>query len=133
MEEAASSSHHLVADPDPAAMQLDSDDAMLSRSNSVQPLTEGENGTDIRSLSRRDKGKGKERGVTVRVKEEAITLPLNANDPPHLNASVSNVSQSSSQASYKSLSRTRITVLRVAHLDRSSTATDAQEHITSSV
>ena len=61
MEEAASSSHHLVADPDPAAMQLDSDDAMLSRSNSVQPLTEGENGTDIRSLSRRDKGKGKER------------------------------------------------------------------------
>ena len=65
-------------------MQVDSDDAALSRSASVQPPHEGENGTPMRrSVPQRDKGKGKERTGAVRVKEEPTVV--NINEASHLN------------------------------------------------
>lgn len=71
-------------------MQVDSDDAMLSRSNSVQPPNEGNGATNPRrSVPRRDKGKGKERVGAVRIKEEPVTIPLIVNEPPLLNTAVS--------------------------------------------
>lgn len=71
-------------------MQVDSDDAMLSRSNSVQLPEDGEPGVATRRSSlRRDKGKGKERVAPVRVKEEPAVVSLCTNESPLLNASVS--------------------------------------------
>ncbi|KAJ3553344.1 hypothetical protein NM688_g3662 [Phlebia brevispora] len=86
--EGIASSSHLAVESDGAAMQVDSDDAMLSRSNSVQLPDDGENDSSSRrSTSRRDKGKGKEkeRGLGVRVKEEPAAVSLNANESNYLN------------------------------------------------
>lgn len=67
--------------PESDLMQVDSDDAMLSRSNSVQPGDE-ETASNRRGSLRRDvKGKGKERAAQVRVKEEPETVSLSAFEP----------------------------------------------------
>ncbi len=88
--EAVASSSQLADTQDPPTTQLDSDDAMLSRSNSVQNIDEGDSiMVTRRSASRRDKGKGKERGAPVKVKEEPMTVSLNVNEPVLANASVS--------------------------------------------
>ncbi|KAI0688764.1 hypothetical protein BC835DRAFT_1371433 [Cytidiella melzeri] len=70
--EAVASSSHLLSEPDPLAMQIDSDDADLSRSNSVAPIAEDPESlsSSIRSSARRDKGKGKESAAGVRMDEE---------------------------------------------------------------
>ena len=90
-EDGASSSH-LPVEPDSAAMQVDSDDAMLSRSNSVQPPHEEEGHMELRrSVPRRDKGKGKERVSGLRGGDEPSEGPLGANDASHPNPSVSSI------------------------------------------
>lgn len=88
--EAVASSSTLIPDPDLLAMQVDSSDNGLSRSNSAQPGDEGEQISSTRRSSvRRDlKGKGKERAVQVRVKEEPATVSLSAHEPA-LNQTVS--------------------------------------------
>ncbi|KAI0340697.1 hypothetical protein BDW22DRAFT_1360130 [Trametopsis cervina] len=69
---AIASSSHLPSEPDNLAMQIDSDDAQLSRSNSAAPIAEDpdSNYSSVRTTGLRDKGKGKERAGGVRVKEE---------------------------------------------------------------
>lgn len=66
----------------------DSDDAMLSRSNSVHLIDEVENISSTRSSLRREKGKGKERGAAVRVKEEPAAFSLSTHEPTLANPSV---------------------------------------------
>ena len=51
-------------------MQIDSDDAGFSRSNSLTLQEEPESVSSMRNGARKDKGKGKERVAGVRVKEE---------------------------------------------------------------
>lgn len=111
-------------------MQVDSDDAMLSRSNSLQPVDEGENGAvGRRGMARRDKGKGKERTSAVRVKEEPSTVSLNANDSAHpaaTNATVSGLIILFTLPDPLS-SPTRTIVRHVARSGRSYTVTGARE------
>ncbi|KAF7796545.1 hypothetical protein EIP86_007725 [Pleurotus ostreatoroseus] len=128
--EAVASSSHLAVESDGAAMQVDSDDAMLSRSNSVQLMEEGENGSTGRRG--RDKGKGKERVAPVRVKEEPAAVSLNATDSTHGSAAVSGLIDAL-VASHPFCRPTWTTVHHVARLDRSYTVTGAQELSTSCV
>lgn len=88
--EAYASSSTLIPDPDLLSMQVDSSDNGLSRSNSVQLGDEGEQISSTRRSSvRRDlKGKGRERAVQVRVKEEPTTVSLSVHEPA-LNQTVS--------------------------------------------
>lgn len=91
--EAIASSSHLVSEPDSLAMQVDSDDAELSRSNSLVPITEDPESvsSSMRSSSRRDKGKGKEKAVAVRIKEEPATATVPTNETVGVTASVSEI------------------------------------------
>lgn len=70
--DAVASSSNLLSEPDQHAMQIDSSDAELSRSNSLVPMAEDieSASSNIRNTPRRDKGKGKESAVGIRVKEE---------------------------------------------------------------
>ena len=70
--DAVASSSNLLSEPDQHAMQIDSSDAELSRSNSLVPMAEDieSASSHIRNTPRRDKGKGKESAVGIRVKEE---------------------------------------------------------------
>ncbi|GJE97073.1 hypothetical protein PsYK624_132830 [Phanerochaete sordida] len=77
--DAVASSTTVISEPE--LMQVDSDDAMLSRSNSVQPGDEDGPPTRRGSLRRDIKGKGKERAGQVRVKEEPETVSLSAYEP----------------------------------------------------
>ena len=122
--EAVASSSHLAVESDGAAMQIDSDDAMLSRSNSVQPMEEGENSAAGRRG--RDKGKGKERVAPVRVKEEPAAVLLNTTDSTHVNAAVSGLIDPL-EASHPCFRPTWTTVPHVARSDRSYTVTGVQE------
>lgn len=88
--ETVASTSTLTADPDPASMQVDSDDASLSRSNSVQLGEEGEEISSVRRSSlRRDlKGKGKERATQVKIKDEPTTVSLSLHDTSFSNQTV---------------------------------------------
>ncbi|KAI0811041.1 hypothetical protein BC629DRAFT_1024748 [Irpex lacteus] len=70
--DAVASSSNLLSEPDQLAMQVDSSDAELSRSNSLVPMAEDPESVSsaVRNTSRRDKGKGKETAAGLRVKEE---------------------------------------------------------------
>ncbi|EKM55772.1 uncharacterized protein PHACADRAFT_256634 [Phanerochaete carnosa HHB-10118-sp] len=76
--DAVASSATLIPESD--LMQVDSDDAMLSRSNSVQLGDEEVSSARRGSLRRDIKGKGRERAAQVRVKEEPETISLSAYD-----------------------------------------------------
>ncbi|KAI0085417.1 hypothetical protein BDY19DRAFT_996765 [Irpex rosettiformis] len=70
--DAVASSSNLLSEPDQLAMQVDSSDAELSRSNSLVPMAEDMESASsyVRNTARRDKGKGKESAAGLRVKEE---------------------------------------------------------------
>ncbi|GBE82530.1 hypothetical protein SCP_0409140 [Sparassis crispa] len=81
IQEAMASSSHLILDSDPISLPLDSDEAMLSRSNSLlnaDDSTPPRNSLRRSQAPRRDKGKGREKDVGVKVKEEpfAVTLAM---------------------------------------------------------
>ena len=115
--EAVASSSSMIPDADVLALQVDSDDNMKSRSNSVQLGDEGEQISSMRhSAIRRDpKGKGKERAGQVRVKEEPSTVSLSTHDAPS-NQTVSKSCVISAYIVQCHSSRMKTTVLLVALL-----------------
>ncbi|EMD38685.1 hypothetical protein CERSUDRAFT_113863 [Gelatoporia subvermispora B] len=78
LDEAVASSSHIITDADTIMVPIDSDDPMLSRSNSVFHVDEPHSvsATTRRGAPRKDKGKGREKDVVVRVKEEPNTVSL---------------------------------------------------------
>lgn len=75
--ESVVSSHNLLSGTDASMIPIDSDDMRLSRSSSVQVAEDIESGhSNLRSGGRKDKGKGKERGSGIRVKEEPAAVSL---------------------------------------------------------
>jgi hypothetical protein len=87
--EAVASSSVQLPDPNLQAMQVDSDDAMFSRSNSAQPGEEDGTSTRRSSLRRDTKGKGKEKAAQIRVKEEPLSISISAHEIPQSNQTVS--------------------------------------------
>lgn len=87
--EAVASTSALIPDADSQAMQVDSDDAMFSRSNSAQPGDEDGSSTRRSSLRRDNKGKGREKAAQVRVKEEPLPVSLSAHEAAPSNQTVS--------------------------------------------
>lgn len=78
--ESVASTSQLIPDSDPLAPGPDSDDAMMSGSNSVPPGEEvGYNASNARA--RREKGKDKERDSGVRVKDEPVAFALQSFEP----------------------------------------------------
>lgn len=90
------SSSHAISESDPAFNPLDSDDPTMSRSNSIPP---GEDVVVHQShvrggpAARKDKGKGKERDLGVRVKEEPTVCTLPVNEYPATGVSLSHVDE----------------------------------------
>ncbi|KAI0928212.1 hypothetical protein AcW1_005527 [Taiwanofungus camphoratus] len=83
LSEAIASSSHLIPDSDPFSIPLDSDEPMLSRSNSIANLDDSApvNSNARRSQApRREKGKGREKDATVKVKEEPSAVTLSTGD-----------------------------------------------------
>lgn len=115
--EAIASSSTLIPDSDPHTMQVDSDDNMMSRSNSVQLGDDGEQISSTRRSSvRRDtKGKGKERVGQVRIKEEPTAVSLGTYEAPS-NQTVSKSRSISACVVQYHGSPTKIIVLLVALL-----------------
>ncbi|EPT05920.1 hypothetical protein FOMPIDRAFT_41897 [Fomitopsis schrenkii] len=83
--EPLASSSHAISETDPILVALDSDDPTMSRSNSI-PLGEDlvVHQSHVRGgpAARKDKGKGKERDMGVRIKEEPTMGTLPASDYP---------------------------------------------------
>lgn len=94
--EPLASSSHAISETDPNYVPLDSDDPTMSRSNSV-PLGNDEvvHQSHVRGgpASRKDKGKGKERDMGVRIKEEPTMGTLPASDYPTTGVSPSHVDE----------------------------------------
>ena len=90
--EPLASSSHAISEADPLSAALDSDDPTMSRSNSIPP---GEDVVVHQShvrggpVVRKDKGKGKERDMGVRVKEEPSMGTLLVSDYPATGVSFS--------------------------------------------
>ncbi|CCM02914.1 uncharacterized protein FIBRA_05028 [Fibroporia radiculosa] len=82
--EAMASSSNLIPDSDPIA--IDTDEPVLSRSNSLPNVEEvvSINGNSRRGTTRRDKGKGRDKDAGVRVKEEPSVVTLPPGDPAPL-------------------------------------------------
>ncbi|OCH95270.1 hypothetical protein OBBRIDRAFT_800668 [Obba rivulosa] len=79
--EPVASSSHMVSDADALMIPVDSDDPMLSRSNSVFNLEEPTSiSSGRRATSRKEKGKGREKDAVVRVKEEPTTISLSMSE-----------------------------------------------------
>lgn len=84
--ETTASSSQMVSDSDPLSMALDSDENAMSRSNSLPNAddpTVASSHMRTSHISRKDKGKGREKDAAVRVKEEpsAVTLAMNDTVP----------------------------------------------------
>ncbi|KAI0075473.1 hypothetical protein K474DRAFT_1391773 [Panus rudis PR-1116 ss-1] len=79
--EPTASSSQLIPELDPLAANLDSDDLAMSRANSEPGVDDGSSATPNKRL-RRDKGKGKEKETTMRIKEEPTTMGLGLQDAP---------------------------------------------------
>ena len=92
--EPLASSSHAISEADPLSVALDSDDPTMSRSNSIPP---GEDVVVHQShvrggpAARKDKGKGKERDMGVRIKEEPTMGTLPASEYPATGVSFSYV------------------------------------------
>ena len=127
-EDVASSSTLI---PEPDSMQVDSDDAMLSRSNSVQPGDEEVSSARRGSLRRDIKGKGKERAAQVRIKEEPESVCLSVYDVQPPNQTVRDLTPAEWCDVHRRCSRTKTIVPHVAPLAPSFTATAVHERTTS--
>lgn len=77
--ESVASSSQVIPDSDPLTAIPDSEDVVMSRANSVPLLEEGVS-TVSNKRSRKDKGKEKDRDISLRVKEEVLPVTLHPHE-----------------------------------------------------